>query len=119
MGVADATNSLLRLYVDGAQQTTVGYGGTSETGTSELDIGKSPDDALQFWNGIIDEVRVSSVVRDACWIETEYNNYNSASTFSTIGTGEEFDYKYRKQITIKDSMTPDANCSATLRIILF
>ena len=26
------------------------------------------------WNGIIDEVRISDTARDACWIETEYNN---------------------------------------------
>ena len=113
VGVADAANSLLRLYVDGAQQATVGYGGTSETGTSELDIGKSPDDALQLWNDRIDEVRISNVARDACWIQTEYNNYNSASTFSTVGTGEEFAYKYRKQITLLDSMTP-VGCTSDL-----
>ena len=63
--------------------------------------------------GGLDEVRIAAVARDACWIGTEYTNQNSPLASYTI-EGEEFDYKYRKQITIKDSMTPDASCSSDL-----
>ena len=31
-----------------------------------------------YWYGKIDEVRISNVARDACWIGTEYNNQSSA-----------------------------------------
>lgn len=37
-----------------------------------------------YFDGSIDEVRISNTDRDANWITTEYNNQNSASTFFTI-----------------------------------
>jgi len=38
------------------------------------------------WIGWLDEVRVSSSVRSADWIKTEYNNQSATSTFYTIGS---------------------------------
>jgi hypothetical protein len=84
VGVADAASLLLRIFVDGTQRNTAAYSGTSQTGTSDLQIGKSPDDSLQLWNGGIDEVRVSSIARDACWLGTEFNNWSAPATFFTM-----------------------------------
>ena len=39
----------------------------------------------QFWNGTIDEVRISSSARSADWIAAEYNNQSSPSTFYNFG----------------------------------
>jgi subtilisin-like proprotein convertase family protein len=75
--------------------------------------GEATPGSWSIFDGSIDEVRISGVARDACWIETEYNNYNSPSTFADTGAGEEFGYKYRKQIKILDSMTP-AGCTSDL-----
>jgi hypothetical protein len=77
VGVADAPNFLLRLYVDGSQKNTAAYTGTSVTGIIPLHIGNSTDVTLQLWNGGLDEVRVSGAARSADWITTEYNNQNS------------------------------------------
>jgi hypothetical protein len=41
---------------------------------------------LQFFNGDIDEVRISNTNRGADWIQTEYNNQNSPGTFITMGS---------------------------------
>lgn len=38
------------------------------------------------YNGVIDEVRVSSVIRSPAWIKTEFENQRSGSTFLTIET---------------------------------
>ena len=40
----------------------------------------------QFFNGDIDEVRISNTNRGADWIQTEYNNQNSPGTFITMGS---------------------------------
>jgi Concanavalin A-like lectin/glucanases superfamily len=40
----------------------------------------------QFFNGDIDEVRISNTNRGADWIRTEYNNQNSPGTFITMGS---------------------------------
>src|SRR5262249_17218220 len=39
-----------------------------------------------FFNGPIDEVRISATPRSLCWIETEYKNESSPGTFDTLGT---------------------------------
>ena len=41
----------------------------------------------RFLNGAIDEVRMSNVARSAGWIQTEYNNQSSPSTFITLTPG--------------------------------
>lgn len=45
--------------------------------------------ALHSVNGILDEVRISNIVRSADWYNTEYNNQNAPATFLSIGTLEE------------------------------
>jgi hypothetical protein len=39
-----------------------------------------------YFDGVIDEARVSSVARSQEWITTEYTNMNNPSGFITIGT---------------------------------
>ena len=43
-----------------------------------------PGDPTRWWNGVIDEVRVSNVTRSSAWIQTEYNNQSSPSTFYNV-----------------------------------
>lgn len=38
------------------------------------------------YNGLLDEVRVSNVVRSAAWLATEYNSQSSPSTFYSVGS---------------------------------
>jgi hypothetical protein len=66
-------------------------------------------------NGILDEVRISKVVRSAAWIETEYNNQKAPAAFYTVGieettgtTADPFNngWIYRKKITIDASKVP-------------
>lgn len=38
-----------------------------------------------FYNGSIDDVRISNIARSADWIATEYNNQSSPSTFYAVG----------------------------------
>ena len=74
--------SSLRLYKDGsllagptaASPTTAPY----SLGTIGSAFGGT------YWNGDIDEVRVSSTARSADWIAAEYNNQNSPGTFITM-----------------------------------
>ena len=68
-------------------------------------------DVNKFFPGDIDEVRVSTGVRSASWITTEYVNQNSPSTFSSVGSQvsspcgappawNTCNWSYRKKITI-------------------
>ena len=122
VGVRDGTN--LRLYVDG----TADVNSPSDiTGVGSLDsprvfsIGSIIDEPTvlqsRFFGGLIDEVRLSNVVRPAGWIGTEHNNQLNPGTgvggfLATIGSQEAqwFDpaWSYRKKITI-DNTKVDAD----------
>ena len=78
-----------KVYVDGALQTLT-------TGThSASGMGNFSNSSLYFMSraasalnaaGTLDEVRLSTIERNANWITTEYNNQSSPGTFITIGS---------------------------------
>ena len=74
-----------QLYLDGVPLSTSTDGGTPDIATDELKIGGVPTiDYCCTFTGSVDEVRVSSGVRTAGWVTTEYNNVSSPSTFYSI-----------------------------------
>ncbi len=63
-----------------------GAGPASLATVGDIGIGADPNGSVPFWDGIIDEVRLSKIVRSAGWITTEYNNQNTPARFFSIGT---------------------------------
>jgi len=55
---------------------------TVSPGTNPLSIGTEPGSGA-YWDGGVDEFRLSASVRSADWILAEYNSQNSPATFST------------------------------------
>jgi hypothetical protein len=82
------------LYRNGVAETsfaTTGDGTGSDTNSSGTNVigGRTFDDTRNF-DGLIDEVRASTVIRPAEWIATEYNNQVAPNTFySYSGEGVE------------------------------
>jgi len=65
-----------------------------------------------YWDGSIDDVRVSNIARSAGWISTEYNNQNSPSTFATTG-GQETETTPTPTPTSTSTPTPTSVPSAS------
>ncbi|TFG15705.1 MAG: DUF2341 domain-containing protein [Promethearchaeota archaeon] len=91
VAVADSSSNLLILYVDGIQQNSNTYGSTLSPGTSILSIGISSGCSDQEWNGLVDEVRISNLVRSVDWIATKYNNTQDPSNFFSLGSVKRVD----------------------------
>jgi hypothetical protein len=81
----DSTSGLVG-YVNATSDASHAANGTAATNAIQTDIGQDHPNAGRFWNGALDEVRISSVARASDWITTEYNNQNAPSTFQTLGT---------------------------------
>jgi hypothetical protein len=85
----DDTGNAQVLYVDGISKATSAITNSilySGQGANTF-IGKHANGSGNFdFDGTIDEVRVSSSVRSAGWVLTEFNNQNSPSTFITTGS---------------------------------
>jgi hypothetical protein len=93
--VYDAVNDELRFYVDGALDGSLSlrdYGSISNSlptviGASLAALGVEGT-TNQFFDGIIDEVRLSNIDRTADWILTSYTNQVDPASFYSIGTEE-------------------------------
>ncbi|ODS37678.1 MAG: hypothetical protein A7315_03895 [Candidatus Altiarchaeales archaeon WOR_SM1_79] len=106
VGVCTGSKSIL--YVDGKLDRD-NIGETPNIVDSDLasisqeyDSGPSPSD---FFNGILDEVRISNNARSADWISTSFNNQNDPNTFYTVNDEDisPKDWSHRKPITINSS----------------
>ncbi len=87
------SGSVMRYFINGQEysSTTV----TTDFATNANDLlfgqGHRANGSTIFFNGILDEIRVSSSTQSIPWIQTGYNNQNSTSTFYTISAQEEND----------------------------
>jgi hypothetical protein len=108
--------SVMRLYINGTQEQSTNKSGTITPYNDQSDIGFSTGvPTTQTWDGKLDEIRVSNVARDACWVGTGYNNQSSPGTTVTTG-GEQVDpstYSHHQPITIANGMTP-GSCTSDL-----
>jgi hypothetical protein len=73
--VQDGVAGTRRLYVNGA--LVASGGAQAATGWGALWIGGAAS-VSQYFGGVIDEVRVSSVARSATWVEAEYMSGSDA-----------------------------------------
>lgn len=82
--------SNMRIYQDASQMAITAKSGTISTDSSkQVAIGNQPPGAGdRRYDGRITEVRVSNIARSADWIQTQYNNQNSPSTFYSLGSEE-------------------------------
>jgi len=81
--LAFAYNSgTVSLYINGSLVSTQNQTQGSATGR-QFDIGFSTS-SPEYWKGLIDEARFSSVVRSADWIATEYNNQSNPTGFYSV-----------------------------------
>jgi hypothetical protein len=88
---AYSNGTSLKLITDGVVHSNTG----TKTGAIPYDsnslwmgVGIWSGNPVDYFDGIIDEVRASNVVRSDCWIKTGYLNQNSPSTFYAVGNEE-------------------------------
>ncbi|MFC1576308.1 DUF2341 domain-containing protein, partial [Candidatus Omnitrophota bacterium] len=112
--VVDRNTDTLKMYVDGALQSgqadisSIG----SLTSTVDLLIGKVNRDKYYF-DGGIDELRISTSVPSNAWVQTEYDNQSEPSSFSNV-TGRAALKTNNYDITIGDDfdMAADGRLNA-------
>ena len=91
--VVDRTSGYMYIYKNGVQQSDIediSEMGSCADGTNVFLIGvEDPDYGYrEYWDGILDELRVSNAPRSSEWISASYNNQNYPSSFMSIGPEE-------------------------------
>ena len=81
----DSPTGSVRMFVDGAQVADVLRGpGDPLPGDQSLQIGRDAD-LSYFMDGVIDELRISSVARPFSWARTSYLNQSAPAEFVQFG----------------------------------
>ena len=84
VGQYDGQN--LTIFLDGQSIASASIGPrTIDKNANPFLIGRC---VSQFWNGTVDEVRISNVARSRAWLLTSYNNQRDPSTFCVAGAEE-------------------------------
>jgi len=111
------TTATTQLYVDGVQLSENDNDGFVFVDTTELKIGGIPTVTYCCaFSGSVDEVRVSSGVRSADWIATEFNSESSPTSFyrlsaeNAVGVQPDVVSLYGSQ-TLQLSAIPISPCS--------
>ncbi len=74
-------------YVNGIATGTGAYSVTTSHSNEAQTLGSAAS-SYAWFNGMLDEFRVSTTARTAAWILTEYGNQNTPATFYAVGTQE-------------------------------
>jgi hypothetical protein len=81
------SGTTLKFYLDGVEKSTTPTGSVPVDiqATSYINVGRKGESFHSgYFNGKIDEVRISNDAKTAGWILTEHTNQNTPSTFITI-----------------------------------
>ncbi len=78
----DGTN--VTFYRNGATDGSVAYTQPNDANNLSQAIGSVGDGARGFFDGQIDELRLSGVARSADWISTSYSNQSDPASFGTL-----------------------------------
>ncbi len=84
----DSATGTANMYLNGSLSGTPVTFGSSAIGTTgqNANISRYPGGSSSYWDGVIDEVRVSSVALSADWILTEYRNQFSPGSYISVGS---------------------------------
>ncbi|MGY5852830.1 MAG: hypothetical protein RTU92_04615, partial [Candidatus Thorarchaeota archaeon] len=82
-----ATRESVIAYLDGSKILDTSHDGdTVFDAEAVFVIGNTDLTNDRFWNGFIDEARLTTMVLSEEWVDTEYNNQNTPSSFYSVGT---------------------------------
>jgi hypothetical protein len=81
-------NEYSKFFLNGMQVDimTVGIPPSINDPSLPVRIARRSDTDTNYFDGILDELRISNVARSNEWIETEFNNQHSLSSFFSVGT---------------------------------
>ncbi|WOV92818.1 MAG: LamG-like jellyroll fold domain-containing protein [Candidatus Nitrosoabyssus spongiisocia] len=87
--VVHESSGTATIYNNGASRTSRSLPTSDDVNRTSNYIGRTDNPAHSYFDGKLDEFRLSSTARSADWIATEYANQNSPSTFFTISAPED------------------------------
>lgn len=87
VGTYDQATTTQRLYRNSGTAAVTDAAVNITIDNDAIDIRlATPTASSNYFDGILDEFRLSNIARSGTWIQTEYNNQNAPGTFYTVGS---------------------------------
>jgi hypothetical protein len=83
--VGSYDGSTLRIFMNGVLDNQTAATGNITSTNQDVVLGADTASNIEYFNGSMDEVRLSNVARSSGWVATEYANQNSPATFYSVG----------------------------------
>lgn len=87
-GVSSDIIDSIKTFVNGLPERPFQKTGTLVPSSNNMTIGREPWTGSYYFNGRIDELRISGRVRSDGWLRTEYNNQSDPGSFYSIAGTE-------------------------------
>ncbi|MBN2350834.1 MAG: DUF2341 domain-containing protein, partial [Bacteroidales bacterium] len=83
-GMFSESGNFIKTYVNGLQDRVLPTDSVLGSSNNTLKFGKEPFGTSAYFDGRIDEIRISDTIRSDNWIKTEYTNQHPDSTFYAV-----------------------------------
>ena len=119
--VVDRTQQKMFVYVNGDEITkSAGIGSVVDVSNSlDLIVGKRQDTGANYFNGKLDEIRVSDTARSADWVKASYLSMNDEFiTFSVRAPWACPNCEHRMKLTFDNSLSSGALSDFPVLVVL-
>ncbi|MCK5211523.1 hypothetical protein KAJ89_02365, partial [Candidatus Parcubacteria bacterium] len=111
-GVATTTGFVNpTIYIDNVATTTIDTGWHYMTVVTDTAFSVDNFDIARigsnYYNGMLDEVRISNTARSAAWVKTQLNNQSNVNNFLSIGSATQVTSFYETTLVITIPDNPD------------
>jgi len=103
-GVYNSTLNQLQTYVDGIFDTALPISDAPANTSSTLQIGRNQFDDNSYFNGVLDELKVTAAVRSQSWLATEFYNQFSPQSLVSLGASEDLNMSADARLRNKQAM---------------
>jgi len=103
-GVYNSSLNQLQTYVDGIFDKSISLTHAPANTSSSLQIGRNQFEEDSYFNGILDEIKVTAAIRSQSWLATEFYNQFAPKSLFSLGAAEDLNMSADARLRNKQAM---------------
>jgi hypothetical protein len=108
-GVYNSSLNQLQTYVDGIFDKSLAIVDAPAATSSSFQIGRDQFNDNSYFNGILDELKVTATIRTQSWLATEFYNQFAPKSLFSIGAAEDLNMSAESRLRNKQAMGENDN----------
>jgi hypothetical protein len=108
-GVYNSSLNLLQTYVDGIFDKSLSLIDAPANSSASLQIGRNQFDEDSYFNGVLDEIKVTSAIRTQSWLATEFYNQFAPKSLFSLGAAVYLNMSAESRLRNKQAMGENDN----------